>query len=83
MAMGVGGTVIGCGVLGYLFEGQHVTPISPLGFAVGTAGAFIILFFFRLLGGYWFVEGGQRPGLGLRPHRRRRRYVPETLDDQL
>ena len=58
LAMGVGGTVIGLGVLAFFYEkGRQVTPISPLGFVVATAGAFIILFFYKLLGGYWFVEG--------------------------
>ncbi|WP_254506554.1 GlsB/YeaQ/YmgE family stress response membrane protein [Anatilimnocola floriformis] len=58
LAMGVGGTVIGLGVLAFFYEGgRQVTPISPIGFVVATAGAFIILFFYKLLGGYWFVEG--------------------------
>jgi len=84
LAMGIGGTVIGCGVVGYFFEGKHVTPISPLGFAIGTAGAFIILFFYRMLAGYWFVEGDQRPAVRLRPHyRRRRRYVSAPLDEEI
>jgi uncharacterized membrane protein YeaQ/YmgE (transglycosylase-associated protein family) len=61
LAMGVGGTVIGCGVATYFLPGQRVTPISPLGFLVATAGAFIILFFYRLLGGKWFVEGEKTP----------------------
>ena len=64
MAMGVGGTIIGCGTLSFLVEGQRVTPISPMGFAVATGGAFIILAFYRLLAGYWFVEGEQHPILG-------------------
>ena len=71
LAMGIGGTVIGCGVVGFFFEGQRVTPISWLGMAVATAGAFIILFFYRLLAGYWFVEGDQPIR---RRYRRRRRY---------
>ncbi len=56
LAMGVGGTIIGCGILSFFMEGQRVTPISPTGFAVGTGGAFLILFFYKLLGGYWFRE---------------------------
>jgi len=72
LAMGIGGTVIGCGVLGYFYEGHRVTPISPVGMAVATAGAFIILFFYRLLGGYWFVEGDD-------PIRRRRFRRRRTL----
>ena len=72
LAMGIGGTIIGCGVVGFFFEGQRVTPISWLGMAVATAGAFVILFFYRLLAGYWFVEGD----VPIRRRRRRRRYRP-------
>jgi uncharacterized membrane protein YeaQ/YmgE (transglycosylase-associated protein family) len=57
LAMGVGGTMIGCGIASFFYPGQRVTPISPLGFLVATAGAFVILFFYRLLAGKWFVEG--------------------------
>jgi hypothetical protein len=65
--MGVGGTVIGCGVLSYFSQGKAlVTPISPAGFCVATAGAFVILFFYKLLGGYYLREGEG-------PIRRRRR----------
>jgi uncharacterized membrane protein YeaQ/YmgE (transglycosylase-associated protein family) len=56
LAMGIGGTIIGCGILSFFMEGQRVSPISPTGFAVGTGGAFLILFFYKLLGGYWFKE---------------------------
>jgi len=80
LAMGVGGTFIGCGLLSLCFEGQRVTPISPLGFAVATAGAFIILFFYKLLGGYWFTEG-EHPRVRRRPYRRRRRYQASYYDD--
>lgn len=70
LAMGVGGTVIGCGVLMYVTGGTRVTPISPAGFCVATAGAFIILAFYKLLAGYYFVEG-ERP---LRSRLLRRSY---------
>ena len=84
MAMGVVGTVIGCGIVSFFFEGHAVTPISPVGFGIGTAGAFIILCFYRLLAGYWFVEGGHhhprmRPR---RPHYQRRRRSYSYLDDR-
>lgn len=73
LAMGVGGTVIGCGIVSYFYEGQRVTPISPLGLAVATGGAFIILAFYKLLGGYFFIEG-EVPRRRIRaPHARRRR----------
>src|SRR5262245_40236846 len=57
LAMGVAGTIIGCGVVSYFWQGHIVSPISPLGFCVATAGAFVLLFFYKLLGGYYFVEG--------------------------
>lgn len=80
LAMGVGGTVIGCGLVSFFFESQRVTPISVMGFFVGTAGSFIILFFYKLLAGYWFVEG-EHPRMRLRPYRRRRRRYASQYDD--
>jgi uncharacterized membrane protein YeaQ/YmgE (transglycosylase-associated protein family) len=59
LMVGIGGTIIGCGTLMYFYDGKRITPISPLGFLVGTAGAFILLFFYRLLSGYFFLEGDQ------------------------
>ena len=84
LCMGIGGAVIGCGVLAYFSETARVTPISPLGFVVATGGAFVLLFFYRLLGGYWFLEG-ERPQGNFRRHRRygrrRRRYDSALIDD--
>src|SRR5262245_45924300 len=56
LAMGIVGTIIGCGVLSYFWRGHIISPISPLGFCVATAGAFVLLFFYKLLGGYYFQE---------------------------
>lgn len=61
LMMGIGGTVIGSGTLMFFTGGERVTPISPLGFAVATGGAFILLAFYRVLGGYWFREGNPLP----------------------
>ena len=82
LCMGIGGTVIGCGILSFFMADQRVSPLSPIGFAVGTGGALVILLFYRLLGGYWFIEGDQ-PTTRLRPHhrRRRRRRYEEAYDD--
>ena len=74
LAMGVGGAVIGCATLSYFYEGHRVTPISPMGFLTATAGAFVLLFFYRLLGGYWFVEGERPQNLRLRRSLRSRRH---------
>ncbi len=80
LAMGIGGVVIGCGTLSYFYEGDRVTPISPIGLAVATGGAFILLFFYRLLGGYWFVEGDQPTSQYFRRHRRRRHDYRHRAD---
>lgn len=68
--MGIGGTIAGCGVTSYFNQGQRIVPISPLGMLVGTVGTLIILFFYKLLGGYYFVEGEYVT----QTHRRNRRY---------
>ena len=81
LMMGIGGAVIGCGVLAFFHENARVAPISPVGFLVATGGAFILLFFYRLLAGYFFVEGDQpvrRPHYSRR--RRRRRAYDAVLD---
>jgi len=76
LAMGIGGTVIGCGTLTFFYGGVHVTPISLWGLVVATGGAFILLVFYRLFAGYWFVEGDQpRRWFFRRPYRRARRYA--------
>jgi uncharacterized membrane protein YeaQ/YmgE (transglycosylase-associated protein family) len=61
LLLGIGGTVIGLGTLNYFYAGQHITPISPLGLVVATSGSFLLLFFYRLFGGRWFVEGDVPP----------------------
>ncbi|MCC7086119.1 MAG: GlsB/YeaQ/YmgE family stress response membrane protein [Pirellulales bacterium] len=71
LLMGIGGTVIGCGTLSFFYDKQRVTPISPIGFLVGTGGAFILLLFYRILGGYLFREGQMPPPPGTRPYYRR------------
>lgn len=82
--MGVGGTVLGCGVVSYFNEGQRVIPVSPMGMLVGIAGTLLILFFYKLLGGYYFLEGEYvtrnhrtRQGYG----RRRRRLDAAAYED--
>jgi len=72
LCMGVGGTVIGCSTLMWFTDGQRVTPISPMGFVVATVGAFVLLFFYRLLGGRFFVEGDGGTRLRMPTYARRR-----------
>ena len=73
LLMGIAGCVIGCGTLFFFYEGAKVTPISPMGFAAGTAGAFVLLLFYRLLAGSFFVEAEDGERAISRSHRRRRR----------
>jgi uncharacterized membrane protein YeaQ/YmgE (transglycosylase-associated protein family) len=73
LLMGIAGCVIGCGTLFFFYEGAKVTPISPMGFAAGTAGAFVLLLFYRLLAGSFFVEAEDGERTISRSHRRRRR----------
>jgi uncharacterized membrane protein YeaQ/YmgE (transglycosylase-associated protein family) len=80
--LGIGGTILGCGCASYLREGSRVLPVSPLGILVGTAGTMTILFFYKLLGGYYFLEGEYLT----RSHRRarsgrRRRYDSALYED--
>src|SRR5438876_4525742 len=56
LLLGIAGSVIGLGTLKYFWEGAHVSPISVVGFPVATAGAFFLLFFYRLLAGQFFRE---------------------------
>ena len=77
LLMGIGGTIVGCGTLMFFYDGERVTPISPIGFLVATGGAFILLFFYRLLAGRFFIEGERRRTVVRAPHRRRRDVVAE------
>ena len=56
MLMGVVGSLIGCSAILLFDSSMKVTPISPIGFVAGTAGAFLILFFFRLLSNSYITE---------------------------
>ena len=57
LGTGIGGTIVGCGVYTFIVGGNRLTPLSAVGAIVATAGAFALLFFYRLLSGYFFQEG--------------------------
>lgn len=77
LAMGIAGVIIGCGVWSLIGNVERVTPISGGGLIAGTGGAFVILLFYRVLGGYWYEEP-ERPRHGGPRRGRRRRY--HTVD---
>ena len=77
MLMGIVGSLIGCSVLLMFDTSFKITPISPIGFAAGTAGAFLLLFFFRLLSNSYVVEAVDgkvtgTPGTAITSYYRRR-----------
>ena len=73
--MGIGGSVIGCGTLMFFWNGARVSPISPMGFVCATAGAFVLLAFYRLLSGGWFRELEDGDVILHNRRRRRREYL--------
>ncbi len=77
--MGIAGTLIGCAILQYFAQpNQAVQPISLEGFAVGAGGAIVLLIFYKVLGGYWFIEGEQT---SFRHRRRRRRRFSSIYEE--
>jgi uncharacterized membrane protein YeaQ/YmgE (transglycosylase-associated protein family) len=81
LAMGIGGSVIGCGALMYISDGVRVTPLSLIGFVVATAGAFVLLFFYRLLGGR-YNNRYQTMGIGKAPYYSRRPRVERIIEEE-
>lgn len=78
--MGIAGSVIGCGTLFFFWDGVRISPISGFGFFAATGGAFILLFFYRLLSGSFFTESEDGEGWlhQYRRGRRRRRMVRDA-----
>ncbi|HMP80724.1 MAG TPA: GlsB/YeaQ/YmgE family stress response membrane protein [Pirellulaceae bacterium] len=77
LMMGIAGTLIGCAILRFFYPAMDIQPISLEGFSVGAGGAFVLLLFYKILGGYWFTEGEQ---VSYR-HRRRRRTIPTVIEE--
>lgn len=79
LLMGIAGSIVGCGAMAFFYADQRVTPISPVGFALATAGAFVLLFFHRLLDGT-VVREGQDGNIARWFRRRRRRVVVQEIE---
>lgn len=82
MLMGIGGSVIGCGIVLFFWRDAEIDPISGKGFVAATLGAFTLLFFYRLLAGSFFAEGNDHDNkLAHRARRRsrRRRIVDDVV----
>jgi len=48
--LGVGGSVLGCGLVGFFRDGDRIMPTSPLGMVVAVAGALTLLGLYRYYG---------------------------------
>jgi len=76
IVMGILGSVIGCGTLLFFWEGQRISPISPIGLLVATTGAFVLLAFYRVLAGKFLKEEGRPPVI------RRRVRAPKYVESE-
>lgn len=82
MLMGIGGSVIGCGVVLFFWRDAQIDPISGKGFIAATLGAFSLLFFYRLLAGSFFAEGSvhdDRVAHRVRRRSKRRQILEDVL----
>jgi uncharacterized membrane protein YeaQ/YmgE (transglycosylase-associated protein family) len=75
LMMGIAGSVIGCGSLMFFWEGSRVSPLSFVGFIAAIAGAFVLLLFYRILAGGFFVEAEAGEQVLHQSYRRRRRRL--------
>lgn len=76
LGTGIGGTIVGCGIYTFIVGGNRLTPLSAMGAIVATIGAFTLLFFYRMLAGYFFQEGETN----LKEHMTRRRVYRRRSD---
>jgi uncharacterized membrane protein YeaQ/YmgE (transglycosylase-associated protein family) len=84
MLMGIGGSVIGCGTVLFFWRDASIDPISGKGFVAATLGAFMLLFFYRLLAGSFFSEANEHEDKMMhrtRKRSRRRKMVEDMLND--
>ena len=81
LSLGIGGALVGCGILAYSAPDYRVSPLTPIGFVVATAGAFVLLFFYRLMAGRIIREGGDGHPVARPFYSRRRTRVRDPIYD--
>lgn len=85
LLLGVAGSVIGCGCVGFFYDSQRLTPTSPLGMVVAVAGAFALLGLYRLYGDLlpWRLPHpyGEQAATDASLHGYRRRYSSANYED--
>ena len=73
MLMGIVGCVIGCGTVMFFTHETAIKPITPIGFCAATGGAFVLLLFYRIFAGSFFLEAEAGDKWAHNTRRRRRR----------
>jgi uncharacterized membrane protein YeaQ/YmgE (transglycosylase-associated protein family) len=73
LMMGIVGSVIGCGSVMFFWDGRRVSPLSFTGFLAAIAGALLLLLFYRILAGGYFVEAEPGEEILHQNFRKRRR----------
>lgn len=58
LVVGILGSIMGAGTLLFFWPEARVSPLSVIGFGVGTLGAIILLIVYRILAGRLFRESG-------------------------
>ncbi len=71
LMMSITGSLIGCALLRYFFPAQPIEPVSLMGFAFGSGGAFALLVLYRVLGRHMAHE---MDSVRHRRQRRRQRF---------
>lgn len=85
LVLGIAGSVLGCGCVGFFYQAERLTPTSPLGMVVAVAGAFALLGLYRLYGDLlpWKLQDTR--GASLSSHSSydhyRRRYGSANYED--
>ena len=84
MLTGIAGSVIGCGTALFFWRDMSIDPISMKGFFAAVIGAFVLLFFYRLLSGSFFNETSDTEDGWVHRLRRRtkkRKVIEDVLRD--
>ncbi|MEM8947465.1 MAG: GlsB/YeaQ/YmgE family stress response membrane protein [Planctomycetota bacterium] len=80
--MSIGGTIMSCGLVSFFNNGLRILPVHPLGMFVSLVGTLIVLFFYKGLSSYYFVEGEYVTSQHRRTRRfGRRRYSSAVYED--
>lgn len=85
LLLGIAGSVLGCGCVGFFYDSQRLTPTSPMGMIVAVAGAFALLGLYRLYGDLlpWKLPNpyGEHAAHDASLHGYRRRFSSANYED--